>query len=67
MEEEEEGVDNERWRRRDIVEMEQGCCGWGREYEGGGWSKIKDKIARMKCVEHDTNIWHSVINEYGIE
>ena len=41
--------------------------GQGRGYEGGVWSIIKDKIASMECVEHNTTIGHNVINEYGKE
>ena len=51
--------------------MENGC--WGREdetekgYKGGGWSIIRNKIARMERVEHNTTIGHNVMNEDAIE
>ena len=42
--------------------------GWGeRGYEGGGWSSIRDEIARMVFFEHNTTISYYVNNEYGIE
>ena len=41
--------------------------GGGIGYEVGGWSRLKDEISGMKCVEHSTTIGHNVMNEYGIE
>ena len=41
--------------------------GGGRRYEGGGWSIIKDEIARMERVENNTTIGNNVMNEDGIE
>ena len=33
--------------------------------EGVGWIIIKDEIARMENVEHNTTIENNVMNEYG--
>ena len=39
----------------------------GRGYGGGGWRIIKEEIARMQRVEHNTNFGYDVMNEDSIE
>ena len=39
----------------------------GREYGRGGWMMIRDEIASIERVEHNTTIGNNVMNEYCIE
>ena len=59
------------WSRRYLGELEKG--GWGigdgggRWYEGGCWSRIKDKLSRMERVQHNTTIGNNIIIDDSIE
>ena len=46
---------------------EEGGGGAERGDEGGCWGRIKDEIASLELVEHNTTIGNNVINEDGIE
>ena len=44
-----------------------GGYGVGRRDEGGCWSRIKDEIIGVECVEHNTTFGHNIMNEDYIE